>query len=174
MTFHYLQWQRKQAAHRLLHIQFLLQQFHSTNMCDIVWWSLFSDSFNSGFICSRTVNLALNRTLNCHWTNDRPFFTTSIRCKHQPLSFIWNILRSIYFKIHLDVFSFYLHLFMFKCTVLFLFVSISVLDMFFFLDHLWTEQSKIELRADIIYRFTDLLHCVYDAVQLSFGSSHVV
>lgn len=75
-------------------------------MCDIVWWSLFSDSFNSGFICSRTVNLALNRTLNCHWTNDRPFFTTSIRCEHQPLSFIWNILRSIYFKIHLGVFFF--------------------------------------------------------------------
>lgn len=52
------------------------------NMCDIVWWSLFNDSFNSGFICSRTVNLALNHTLNCHWTNDRPFFTTSIRCEH--------------------------------------------------------------------------------------------
>lgn len=44
---------------------------------------------------------------------------------------------------------------MYLNCVLFLFVSISVLDKF--CDHLWTEQLKIELRADIIYRFTDLL-----------------
>lgn len=63
-----------------------------------------------------------------------------------------NILRSVYFKILL--FSTDRQL-IGTPSALFWFVSISVLDKF--CDHLWTKQLKIGLRADIIYRFTDLL-----------------
>lgn len=44
-----------------------------------------------------------------------------------------------------------------QSDVLFLFNSLPSIFSDEYFDHLWTGASKIELRADIIYRFTDLL-----------------
>lgn len=137
-----------------------------------LWWSLFSDSFNFGFICSRIVNLVLNRNSQLPWNEwSGPFFY-HLTCpvymwvraweRHHCLP-IETFKRSIYFKILYVIFQ-VLWCWLFA---LFLFVSISVLDIF------WPPVDRT-IENWITCRHNLSLHRFISAAQLSFAPWYAV